>query len=74
MPRKSKGIIMYLAMFGLLIVLLFAMMSMDKPVSTMKYYEVLDYFKQGKVHLLVGRRGRLRLLRQPPLPRPNQEK
>lgn len=40
---------MYLAMFGLLIVLLFAMMSMDKPVSTMKYYEVLDYFKQGKV-------------------------
>ena len=47
MPRKSKGIIMYLAMFGLLIVLLFAMMSMDKPVSTMKYYEVLDYFKQG---------------------------
>lgn len=49
MPRKSKGIIMYLAMFGLLIVLLFAMMSMDKPVSTMKYYEVLDYFKQGKV-------------------------
>jgi len=48
-PRKSKGIIMYLAMFGLLIVLLFAMMSMDKPVSTMKYYEVLDYFKQGKV-------------------------
>lgn len=49
MPRKSKGIIMYLAIFGLLIVLLFAMMSMDKPVSTMKYYEVLDYFKQGKV-------------------------
>lgn len=49
MPRKSKGIIMYLAMFGLLIVLLFAMMSMDKSVSTMKYYEVLDYFKQGKV-------------------------
>ena len=49
MPRKSKGIIMYLAMFGLLIVLLFAMMSMDKPVSTMKYYEGLDYFKQGKV-------------------------
>lgn len=49
MPKKSKGIIMYLAMFGLLIVLLFAMMSMDKPVSTMKYYEVLDYFKQGKV-------------------------
>lgn len=49
MPRKSKGIIMYLAMFGLLIVLLFAMMSMDKPISTMKYYEVLDYFKQGKV-------------------------
>lgn len=49
MPRKSKGIIMYLAMFGLLIVLLFAMMSMDKPVLTMKYYEVLDYFKQGKV-------------------------
>ena len=49
MPRKSKGIIMYLAMFGLLIVLLFAMMSMDKPVSTMKYYEVLDYFKQGQV-------------------------
>ena len=49
MPRKSKGIIMYLSMFGLLIVLLFAMMSMDKPVSTMKYYEVLDYFKQGKV-------------------------
>jgi len=48
-PRKSKGIIMYLAMFGLLIVLLFAMMSMDKPVSTMKYYEVLDYFKQVKV-------------------------
>lgn len=48
MPRKSKGIIMYLAMFGLLIVLLFAMMSMDKPVSTMKYYEVLDYFKQER--------------------------
>ena len=49
MPKKSKGIIMYLAMFGLLIVLLFAMMSMDKPVSTLKYYQVLDYFKQDKV-------------------------
>ena len=32
-PRKSKGIIMYLAMFGLLIVLLFAMLSMDRAVS-----------------------------------------
>ena len=40
---------MYLAMFGLLIVLLFAMMSLDKPVSTLKYYQVLDYFKQGEV-------------------------
>ena len=40
---------MYLAMFGLLIVLLVAMMSLDKPVSTLKYYQVLDYFKQGKV-------------------------
>ena len=49
MPKKSKGIIMYLAMFGLLIVLLFAMMSLDKPVSTLKYYQVLDYFKQGEV-------------------------
>ena len=49
MPKKSKGIVMYLAMFGLLIVLLFAMMSMDKPVSTLKYYQVLDYFKQGEV-------------------------
>ncbi|MEE0782398.1 MAG: ATP-dependent zinc metalloprotease FtsH [Negativibacillus sp.] len=36
-------------MFGLLIVLLFAMMSLDKPVSTLKYYQVLDYFKQGEV-------------------------
>ena len=49
MPKKSKGIFMYLAMFGLLIVLLFAMMSMDKPVSNLKYYQVLDYFKQDKV-------------------------
>lgn len=49
MPQKSKGIVMYLAMFGLLIVLLFAMMSLDKPVSTLKYYQVLDYFKQGEV-------------------------
>lgn len=49
MPKKSKGIMMYLAMFGLLIVLLVAMMSLDKPVSTLKYYQVLDYFKQGKV-------------------------
>ena len=49
MPKKSKGIVMYLAMFGLLIVLLFAMMSLDKPVSTLKYYQVLDYFKQGEV-------------------------
>lgn len=49
MPKKSKGIVMYLAMFGLLIALLFAMMSLDKPVSTLKYYQVLDYFKQGKV-------------------------
>jgi len=48
-PKKSKGIVMYLAMFGLLIVLLFAMMSLDKPVSTLKYYQVLDYFKQGEV-------------------------
>jgi len=40
---------MYLAMFGLLIALLFAMMSLDKPVSTLKYYQVLDYFKQGEV-------------------------
>ena len=30
---------MYLAMFGLLIVLLFAMMSMDQPVSNLKYYQ-----------------------------------
>ena len=30
-PKKSKGILMYLGMFGLLIVLLFAIMSMDKP-------------------------------------------
>ncbi|MEF2562910.1 MAG: ATP-dependent zinc metalloprotease FtsH [Negativibacillus sp.] len=36
-------------MFGLLIALLFAMMSLDKPVSTLKYYQVLDYFKQGEV-------------------------
>lgn len=49
MPKKSKGIVMYLAMFGLLVVLLFAMMSMDKPVTTLKYYQVLDYFKQDKV-------------------------
>lgn len=49
MPKKSKGIMMYLAMFGLLIVLLVAMMSLGKPVSTLKYYQVLDYFKQGKV-------------------------
>ena len=49
MPKKSKGIVMYLAMFGVLIVLLFAMMSLDKPVSTLKYYQVLDYFKQGEV-------------------------
>ena len=49
MPKKSKGIVMYLAMFGLLIVLLFAMMSLDKPVSTLKYYQVLDYFKQREV-------------------------
>ncbi len=49
MPKKSKGIVMYLAMFGLLIVLLFAMMSLDKPVPTLKYYQVLDYFKQGEV-------------------------
>ena len=49
MPKNSKGIVMYLAMFGLLIVLLFAMMSLDKPVSTLKYYQVLDYFKQGEV-------------------------
>ena len=49
MPKKSKGIVMYLAMFGLLIALLFAMMSLDKPVSTLKYYQVLDYFKQGEV-------------------------
>ena len=49
MPKKSKGIVMYLVMFGLLIVLLFAMMSLDKPVSTLKYYQVLDYFKQGEV-------------------------
>ena len=49
MPKKSKGIVMYLAMFGLLIALLFAMMSLDKPVSTLKYYPVLDYFKQGEV-------------------------
>ena len=49
MPKKSKGIVMYLAMFGLLIVLLFVMMSLDKPVSTLKYYQVLDYFKQGEV-------------------------
>ena len=49
MPKKSKGSVMYLAMFGLLIVLLFAMMSLDKPVSTLKYYQVLDYFKQGEV-------------------------
>lgn len=49
MPKKSKGIVMYLAMFGLLIVLLFAMMLLDKPVSTLKYYQVLDYFKQGEV-------------------------
>lgn len=49
MPQKSKGIVMYLAMFGLLIALLFAMMSLDKPVSTLKYYQVLDYFKQGEV-------------------------
>ena len=49
MPKKSTGIVMYLAMFGLLIVLLFAMMSLDKPVSTLKYYQVLDYFKQGEV-------------------------
>ena len=48
-PRRSKGIIMYLAMFGLLIVLLFAMMSMDQPTTSLKYYQVLDYFKQGKV-------------------------
>ena len=48
-PRKSKGIIMYLAMFGLLIVLLFAMMSMDQPVSNLKYYQVLDYFRNGEV-------------------------
>jgi len=48
-PKKSKGIVMYLAMFGLLIALLFAMMSLDKPVSTLKYYQVLDYFKQGEV-------------------------
>ncbi len=48
-PRKSKGIIMYLAMFGLLIVLLFAMMSMDQPTSTLKYYQVLDYFRNGQV-------------------------
>ena len=40
---------MYLAMFGLLIVLLFAMMSMDQPTTSLKYYQVLDYFKQGKV-------------------------
>ena len=49
MPKKSKGIVMYLAMFGLLIALLFAMMLLDKPVSTLKYYQVLDYFKQGEV-------------------------
>ena len=49
MSKKSKGIVMYLAMFGLLIALLFAMMSLDKPVSTLKYYQVLDYFKQGEV-------------------------
>ena len=40
---------MYLAMFGLLIVLLFAMMSMDQPVSNLKYYQVLDYFRNGEV-------------------------
>lgn len=49
MPKKSKGIIVYLSMFVLLIVLLFAMMSMDEPVVSLKYYEVLDYFKQDKV-------------------------
>mgnify|MGYP001632625439 FL=1 len=40
---------MYLAMFGLLIVLLLAMMSMDQPVSNLKYYQVLDYFRNGEV-------------------------
>lgn len=49
MPKKSKGILMYLGMFGLLIVLLFAMMSMDKPTSSLKYYQVLDYFREDQV-------------------------
>ena len=40
---------MYLGMFGLLIVLLFAMMSMDKPTSSLKYYQVLDYFREDQV-------------------------
>lgn len=35
---------MYLAMFGLLIVLLFAMMSMDQPVSNLKYYQGAGLF------------------------------
>lgn len=48
-PKKSKGILMYLGMFGLLIVLLFAMMSLDKPTSTLKYYQVLDYFREDQV-------------------------
>ena len=48
-PKKSKGILMYLGMFGLLIVLLFAMMSMDKPTSSLKYYQVLDYFREDQV-------------------------
>ena len=44
-PKTSKGIIMYLAMFGMPIGLLVAMMSMVKPVCILKSYTVLDDFK-----------------------------
>lgn len=40
---------MYLAMLLLLLLLLFVIFSMDKSTTTLKYYQVLDYFRQDKV-------------------------
>lgn len=47
--RKFKGFGMYLAMLALLLLLLFVLLSMNEPVSGLKYYQVLDYFRQDKV-------------------------
>ena len=48
-PKKTKGIGVYAAVFAAVLLLMVFWMSSGKPQSTLKYYQVLDLFRQDKV-------------------------